>query len=164
MSLVIRPVTERDRDALWAVISPVLRAGETYALPTDWDRASALDFWIGGDHSAFIAEDGGQLVGSYYLHPNQRGGGAHVANCGYIVDRRSEGRGHARAMALHSLALAAERGFRAMQFNFVVSSNERAVRLWQSLGFAIVGRLPGAFRHPRLGFIDALVMYRTLDA
>lgn len=163
MSLLIRPAAECDCDALWEVIAPIMRAGETYALPPEWSRDQALDFWIGGDHSAFVAEQDGRIVGSYYIRPNQRGGGAHVANCGYITDRRAEGRGHARAMALHSLALAAERGFRAMQFNFVVSSNERAVLLWQSLGFAIVGRLPGAFLHPRLGFIDAFVMYRSLE-
>ena len=103
-----------------------------------------------------------EVVGSYYLRANNRGGGAHVANCGYIVAPAAMGRGVARAMCAHSLDRARERGFRAMQFNFVISSNERAVRLWQSCGFAIVGRLPGAFEHPRLGFVDALVMYRTL--
>jgi ribosomal protein S18 acetylase RimI-like enzyme len=162
LALVIRPVAETDRAAIWRILEPVLRAGDTYALPADWDEAAALAFWLGGDHSAFVAEESGQLVGTYYLRPNQQGGGAHVANCGYVTHPGATGRGIARAMALHSLALAAERGFRAMQFNFVVGSNARAIGLWQSLGFATVGRLPGAFLHPQQGYIDALVMYRSL--
>jgi len=101
-------------------------------------------------------------VGTYYLRANQAGGGRHVCNCGYVTKATASGRGIARAMCLHSLALARSRGYRAMQFNFVVSTNERAVRLWQSLGFEIVGRLPGAFRHPIQGFVEALVMYQTL--
>ena len=101
-------------------------------------------------------------MGTYYLRANNQGGGAHVANCGYIVAASASGRGIARAMCTHSLARARARGFRAMQFNFVISSNERAVRLWQSCGFELVGRLQDAFEHPRLGLVDALVMYRKL--
>jgi ribosomal protein S18 acetylase RimI-like enzyme len=96
------------------------------------------------------------------LQPNQQGGGSHVANCGYVTAPWATGRGVARAMCAHSLDRARERGFRAMQFNFVVSTNQRAVALWQSLGFEIIGRLPGAFQHPTAGFVDALVMYRSL--
>ena len=103
------------------------------------------------------------MLGTYFLRANQRGGGAHVANCGYVTAAGSEGRGIARAMCRHSLRQALERGFRAMQFNFVVSTNERAVKLWQGMGFEIVGRLPGAFEHPEHGFVDALVMYLTLS-
>ena len=110
----------------------------------------------------FLAEDAGAIVGTYYLRPNNRGGGAHVANCGYIVASDAFGRGIARAMCAHSLDKARERNFTAMQFNFVIASNERAVRLWQSLGFKIAGRLPNAFHHPRLGLVDALVMTRSL--
>ena len=102
------------------------------------------------------------MVGTYLLRANQAGGGSHVANCGYVTAAAAQGQGVARAMLEHSLALARARGFLAMQFNFVVSTNERAVKTWQANGFEIVGRLPGAFRHPRLGFVDALVMYRRL--
>ena len=110
---------------------------------------------------SFVYEEAGQILGTYFLQANQRGGGAHVANCGYITAEHAAGRGIARAMCEHSLQNARkERGFRAMQFNFVVATNERAVKLWQSLGFATVGRLPGAFVHPRFGFVDALVMFR----
>jgi ribosomal protein S18 acetylase RimI-like enzyme len=110
----------------------------------------------------FVAVDGDQLVGTYYMRANQRGGGAHVANCAYVTAPWVQARGIARSMCAHSLEEAKARGFRAMQFNFVVSSNQRAVRLWQSFGFAIVGTLPGAFQHPALGLVDAYVMYRQL--
>lgn len=156
----IRPATPADADAIWSILDPVIRAGETYALDRGMNREAALAYWLADD--AFVAEDDGAVVGTYYLRRNQAGGGAHVCNCGYMVSATASGRGVARAMGAHSLEHARSRGFRAMQFNFVVSSNERAVRLWQSLGFAIVGRLPGAFAHPRLGEVDALVMFRTL--
>ena len=100
--------------------------------------------------------------GTFHLKANPQGGGAHVANCGYMTARGATGRGVARTMCEHSLQFASDRGFRAMQFNFVVSTNERAVRLWQSLGFEIAGRLPETFNHPSKGYVDALVMYRRL--
>jgi ribosomal protein S18 acetylase RimI-like enzyme len=160
--MLIRPGTEADADAIWSILEPVLRAGETYALPRDWTRAEALAYWHGANHLVFVAEEAGEVLGTYYLHPNQMGGGAHVANCGYIAHGRAVGRGVARAMCVHSLQFAARQGFKAMQFNFVVSTNERAVALWQRLGFEVVGRLPGAYEHPTLGFVDVLVMYRKL--
>ena len=161
-AMLIRSSTEADADAIWGILEPVLRAGETYALPRDWTRAQALAYWYGADHTVFVAEEAGEVLGTYYLHPNQMGGGAHVANCGYITHGRAIGRGIARGMCVHSLQFAAGQGFKAMQFNFVVSTNERAVALWQRLGFEVVGRLPGAYKHPTLGFVDALVMYRVL--
>jgi ribosomal protein S18 acetylase RimI-like enzyme len=161
-AVIIRTAAPADGEAIWRVLAPMLRAGETYALPAEWTRDQALSYWLAPEHDVLVAEDGGAVVGTYYMQANQRGGGAHVANCGYVTATDATGRGVARAMATHSLAHAAARGFRAMQFNFVVSTNVRAIALWQSLGFAVVGRLPGAFRHPRLGFVDALVMYRAL--
>ncbi|HZP77479.1 MAG TPA: N-acetyltransferase [Pseudolabrys sp.] len=160
--MLIRPAAPTDHDALWRILEPTFRAGETYPIPRDIARDAALAYWHSPVHEVFVAERDGLVVGTYYLKANQQGGGAHVANCGYIVTPSAMGGGVARAMCTHSLTHAKERGFRAMQFNFVVSSNERAVKLWQSFGFAIVGRLPGAFAHPRVGFVDALVMFRTL--
>jgi len=125
-------------------------------------RTEALDYWFSPANEVFVADGGEGIAGTNYLRPNRQGGGAHVANCGYVTTPSAMGRGVARAMCEHSLALAAERGFRAMQFNFVVRTNERAVRLWQRLGFAVVGTLPDAFDHPRLGLVDALVMHRKL--
>jgi ribosomal protein S18 acetylase RimI-like enzyme len=161
-TLAIRPATPADDDAIWAILEPVFRAGETYPIPHDISRADALAYWRSPGHSVFVAEDGGEIVGTYYLRANQRGGGAHVANCGYMTAKTATGRGVARAMCEYSLELARERGFSAMQFNFVVASNERAVRLWQSCGFEVVGRLSKAFQHPSLGLVDALMMVRAL--
>ncbi|WP_029030125.1 GNAT family N-acetyltransferase [Salinarimonas rosea] len=160
----IRPADpDADADALWRVLEPMIRAGETYTLDRDMSRADALAYWLAPGHATFVAEgEAGEVLGTYYLRANQRGGGAHVANCGYVTAPEAAGRGVARAMAAHSLEEARRRGFRAMQFNFVVSTNGRAVRLWESLGFETVGRLPGAFAHPTLGDVDALVMYRRL--
>ncbi|MBL8650615.1 MAG: GNAT family N-acetyltransferase [Sphingopyxis sp.] len=160
--MIIRPATPADRAAIWAILEPVIRAGETYTLDRDMDEDAALAYWFGADKAVFVAEEDGVVLGTYYLRANQAGGGAHVANCGYMTGAAATGRGVARAMALHSFDAAKARGFRAMQFNFVVASNTRAVGLWQSLGFETVGRLPGAFAHPVLGFVDALVMFRAL--
>jgi ribosomal protein S18 acetylase RimI-like enzyme len=131
-------------------------------LPCDWSRREALGFWRAPAHAVFVAQEGAEVLGTYYLRPNQKGGGAHVANCGYATHPRARGRGIARAMCVHSLELARRQGFTAMQFNFVVATNDPAVALWKSLGFDVVGRLPGAFRHPKQGPVDALVMHRAL--
>lgn len=160
--MLIRPASAADHDAIWLTIAPVIRAGETYALPRDMRRAEALAYWTGPDRETFVAEQDCAILGTYYLRANHRGGGAHVANCGYATAEHARGRGVARAMCEHSLSAARDRGFRAMQFNFVVATNEGAVRLWKSLGFATVGRLPKAFEHPHFGDVDALVMYRAL--
>jgi ribosomal protein S18 acetylase RimI-like enzyme len=158
----IRIITAADHDAIWRILEPVIRAGETYALPREMTREAAIAFWTSPGAEVFVAEFDGAIVGTYFLRANQLGGGAHVSNCGYVTAGHASGRGVARALCAHSLVRARERGFRAMQYNFVVASNERAVRLWQAMGFSIVGRLPGAFAHPVLGEVDALVMFQSL--
>ena len=140
----------------------MIRAGETYPLPRDLPRRAALAYWFAPGHRVYVAEDDGVVAGSYFLKANHDGGGAHVANCGYMTSPRARGGGIGSAMCAHSLEAARALGFRSMQFNFVISSNTAAVRLWERFGFAIVGRLPGAFSHPVHGYVDALVMYRTL--
>jgi ribosomal protein S18 acetylase RimI-like enzyme len=161
-ALEIRPASPSDAAAIWRILEPVIRAGETYPLPRDMTREDALAYWLAPGHDVFVACHGDELVGTYYLRANQAGGGSHVANCGYMTAAGASGRGVGRAMCEHSLALARRRGFRAMQFNFVVSSNGRAVKLWQSCGFEIVGRLPQVFDHPAHGAVDAFVMFRSL--
>jgi L-amino acid N-acyltransferase YncA len=158
----IRPARTDDQPSIWRIMEPVIRAGETYALPRDMSEADALDTWFTPRHEVFVAERDGGIVGTYHLRPNQAGGGAHVANCAYISAAWATGQGVARAMCAHSLEHAKARGFRAMQFNFVVASNTRAVALWQTFLFQIAGRLPQAFEHPTLGFVDAYVMFREL--
>jgi len=160
--MLIRLAATEDASAVWAIMEPIIRAGETYSLPREMSKEDALAYWLSAEREVFVAEDNGEIVGTYGLQANQKGGGAHVANCGYMTAVSATGRGVARAMCAHSLDRARERGFRAMQFNFVISTNQRAVRLWQSFGFEIVGRLPGAFEHPTLGYVDAFIMYRDL--
>lgn len=158
----IRSAEPGDAEAIASIILPTIRAGETYTLDREISKADALAYWFGEDKETYVAEESGVVLGTYYMRANQPGGGRHVCNCGYMTASAATGRGVARLMCEHSLARARMRGYRAMQFNFVVSTNERAVRLWRSLGFEIVGVLPGAFLHPAHGFVDALVMYRTL--
>jgi L-amino acid N-acyltransferase YncA len=160
--MLIRIAAAADGDAIWKIMEPIVRAGETYTLPRDMDMEAALDYWFSAEHEVFVADENGEIVGTYFLQANQKGGGDHVANSGYMTAVSATGRGVARAMCAHSLDRARERGFRAMQYNFVVSSNERAVRLWHSFNFEIVGRLPKAFLHPTLGYVDAYIMYRDL--
>jgi ribosomal protein S18 acetylase RimI-like enzyme len=161
--VTIRLATDDDKDSIWVILEPMIRRGDSYTLPRDTTKGQALEFWFALGNETFVWQDAGAILGTYFLRANQRGGGAHVANCGYVTATGAEGRGIARAMCLHSLQRARERGFRAMQFNFVVSTNERAVKLWNNLGFEVVGRLPGAFQHPEHGFVDALVMYQKLS-
>ena len=158
----IRIAQPDDADSIWSILEPIIRAGETYTLPREMPRQEALAYWFAPQHEVFVAQADAHSLGTYFLQPNQQGGGAHVANCGYVTAPWATGRGVARAMCADSLERARERGFKAMQFNFVVSTNDRAVALWRSFGFEIVGRLPGAFHHPGAGFVDALVMYRSL--
>jgi L-amino acid N-acyltransferase YncA len=160
--MLIRPAADGDANAIWTIMEPIIRAGETYCLPRDMDKDSALAYWLSTEHEVFVAEEHGEIIGTYCLQANQKGGGAHVANCGYMTAVSATGRGVARAMCAHSLDRARERGFRAMQFNFVIGTNERAVRLWQTFGFETVGRLPKAFLHPTLSYVDVYIMYRTL--
>jgi ribosomal protein S18 acetylase RimI-like enzyme len=160
--MTIRAATETDADAIWAMLEPVIRAGDVYALAVDLDREEALAYWFAPGNRVFVAVLDGQIAGSYYLRANQRGGGAHVCNCGYVTEMRKRGHGLAREMCEHSLEFGRAQGFLAMQFNFVVSTNAAAVHLWQQCGFRELGRLPGAFLHPELGYVDALVMWREL--
>ena len=131
-------------------------------MPRDMSEADAIAFWMGHDRQTFVAEADGKLLGTYYLRANQLGGGSHVANCGYVTASGATGRGVGRLMCQHSLDTARRLGFRAMQFNFVVSTNIRAIELWQRMGFETVGCVPLSFEHPRCGHVDTLVMYRSL--
>lgn len=160
--LTIRPATSADADALWEMLEPVIRSGETYALPRSMSREDALAYWMAADKSTFTAEEDGVALGTYYMKANQMGGGAHVVNCGYVTGAEARGRGVAAAMCEHSQDEARRQGYSAMQFNLVVSTNKGAVALWQRLGFDIIGTLPGAFDHPALGHVDAHIMFKTL--
>jgi ribosomal protein S18 acetylase RimI-like enzyme len=166
----IRIASEADHDAIWEIFHEVIAAEETYPIDPDISRKDALAYWFQPGANAYVAEQrlrsGGkqkkQIVGSYTVHPNQSGGGAHVANAAFIVAKQARGQGIGCALGEHCLKEARRLGFRAMQFNFVISTNEPAVKLWQDLGMKIVGTLPGAFRHPQKGYVDVYVMFRSL--
>ncbi|MEM1272494.1 MAG: N-acetyltransferase [Pseudomonadota bacterium] len=160
--MTIRAADTTDGAAIWDLLAPVFRAGDTYMVNPKISREDALAYWLSPDKTVFLAAEGGAELGTYYIRPNQQGGGAHVCNCGYVTARAARGRGIARAMLDHSLKIAKDMGFRAMQYNFVVATNTRAIDIWDRAGFDVVGRLPGAFQHPDEGFVDALVMWKNL--
>jgi L-amino acid N-acyltransferase YncA len=160
--LQIRQATAADNGAIWEIFHAVVLRGDTYTLDPDISREEALAYWLQPAHACFVAESEETVVGTYILKPNKPGPGSHVANAAFMVSPDARRAGVGRAMGEHSLSEARRLGFRAMQFNFVVSTNAAAVRLWQQLGFAIAGTLPGAFRHPEKGFVDAYVMFRSL--
>ena len=155
----IREVETADHDVIWAMLEPVFRTGETYAIDSGIPREAALDYWLA--ERAYLAEDGA-AVGTFYIRRNQKGGGGHVCNCGFITARRAEGRGVARAMLAFSLTEAKALGFEAMQFNFVLANNTRAIATWERAGFEVIGQQPRAFRLPDGAYTDALVMHRFL--
>ena len=158
----VRLATPKDGAGIWAILEPMIRAGETYALARSLSREEALAYWHAAGNTVFVAEEEGVILGTYILRANQRGGGSHVCNCGYVTAPSATGRGVASAMCSDSITRARAAGFCAKQFNFVVSTNERAVNLWKRHGFEIVGTLPKAFLHPTLGYVDAFVMFRAL--
>ena len=158
----IRTATHDDRDAVWALLEPVFRAGDTYAVDPDISCDAALAYWIDAAAACYVVVDADCVIGTYYIKTNQQGGGAHVCNCGYIAG--AQGRGVATAMCEASQAQARNMGYRAMQFNLVLSSNTGAMRLWHKLGFETVGIIPQAFDHPSRGFVDAYVMFKQLAA
>ncbi len=141
----------------------MVNSGDTYAFDPQISREDALAYWFAKDTSTYVACKDGNIVGTYVLKPNQSAGGSHVANAAFMVPASSRGKGIGRAMAEHCLSEARRLGFRAMQFNFVVSTNESTIHSWKKLGFKIVGTLPGAFRHPEKGYVDVYVMFRSLE-
>jgi L-amino acid N-acyltransferase YncA len=158
----IRLFQPQDWNAVWAVLEPVFKAAETYAFAPDISQQEARREWIDKPSEVHVAEVNGDILGTYYVKANQSGQGSHVCNCGYVVDEKARGQGLASKMCEHSQQRAKALGFRAMQYNLVVSTNVQAITLWERHGFETVGRLPGAFRSPTQGYVDALVMYKTL--
>ncbi len=159
----IRPYQESDWASLWPFLHATIAAGETYAFPPQSSETEMHRAWVETPRATYVAcAADGRVLGTYYLKPNHPGPGAHVCNCGFVVAQEAQGQGVATAMCVHAQAAAVFMGFRAMQFNLVACTNTRAIRLWRRLGFTVVGTLPGAFHHQRLGFVDAFVMYKHL--
>jgi GNAT superfamily N-acetyltransferase len=163
--VLIRPATPADWPAVWPFLRAVLAAGETYTLPRDLPEDDARAVWMLDPPGAvFVAVEDGRVLGTAKAGPNQRGPGDHVGTAGFVVDPAAGGRGVGRALGEHVIAWAADQGYRCLQFNAVVSTNTRAVALWESLGFTVNGRIPGGFRHPAHGYVDLLLMHRGLTA
>ncbi|MGA0559306.1 GNAT family N-acetyltransferase [Larkinella sp. VNQ87] len=161
--MVFRRIEEKDADALWDIIHRVIRSGDTWVFAPDSSRETMLAIWFDPQKYSYVCEIDGEVVGTFFLRENQPGLGSHVANAGYMVKPESRGRGIAEAMCRFSQEEARRLGFRAIQFNFVVSTNEVAIRVWKRCGFSVVGTLPRAYQHQTLGLVDALVMYQWLD-
>jgi len=158
----IREATEADFDRIWPIFHEIVAAGDTYAIPRDTTRQQGLRLWVQKPHKTFVLEEHGKILATYYIKPNHPGPGGHVCNCGYMVAAAARGQGLASAMCGHSQRAALALGYRAMQYNLVVSTNKVAVNLWKKHGFQIFGRLPKAFEHPTRGYVDAYVMYKWL--
>jgi len=160
--LAIRLYTKDDGDGLWAILEPVVREGVSYPIDPAASREDVFAYWLSADKTVYVVEHDGGLVGTYYLKPNSTGPAAHVANAGYMVHPEARRMGVARKMAIDSFERAGQAGYRAIQYNLVVSTNLNAVRLWRSVGMELVGTLPEAFCLPGGQYVDALVMYRLL--
>jgi GNAT superfamily N-acetyltransferase len=158
-----RIATNEDEESLWGILEPMVRRGGTYVFSLDTSKESLMGYWMGTDKSTFLVERDGELLGTFYLKSNQEGLGDHICNAGFVVAPAAEGQGIGRWMGELAQAEAKSRGFLAMQFNFVIKSNQRAVQLWKSLGFAVIGEIPEAYRHPELGLVPALIFHKKLS-
>jgi len=161
---MIRPATRADHDAIWRIFEAVIAPGDTYVFDPAMSREDALAYWLNPGTHTYVLEDDGEVIGTYVLRPNQPALGSHVANAAFMVSPGARGMGAGKRMGEHCLAEARRLGFRAMQFNFVVATNDVAVRLWKQLGFAVIGTLPGAFKHATRGYVDAYVMFQDLQS
>jgi len=160
--ITIRPCQKEDEDQIWKIIRHVIEQGDSFTYDPLTSRAEALEDWTSPEKRTFVAVENEKIIGTFYIKPNQIGLGSHIANGSYMVSPKARRKGVGRLMCEYSLHAAKEAGFYAMQFNIVVKSNDQAVRLWQSLGFKIIGEIPEAFRHSRNGLTNAYIMYRKL--
>jgi GNAT superfamily N-acetyltransferase len=160
--LSFREAKLEDSDSLWRIIEPIIRAGGAYVFDPQSSKEVMLSYWLHLDKITYLAECEGQLLGTFYLKVNQPDLGNHICNAGFMVSEKASGLGVGRAMGKFAMEEAKRKGFHAMQFNFVIKSNEKAVNLWSSLGFQVIGEVPEAYRHPQLGLVPALVMYQKL--
>jgi ribosomal protein S18 acetylase RimI-like enzyme len=158
----IRKAHSADADGIWAVLEPVIRKGDTFAFDPEIGRDEMLAYWCHPSKHCYVAVVDNHIAGTFFMQNNQPGLGAHVANAGYAVSPEHSGKGLGRAMAEFSLIEAKRLGYKSMQFNIVVKSNQRAVALWQSVGFTIIGEIPDAYNHRELGMTNAYIMYQKL--
>lgn len=160
--MIIRAAIENDLERVWQLFKGIIDEDVYFAYDHTTTREQIEASWVNLKNYVYIAEIDGQIAGSFIVKPNQPGHGAHIANAAYMVDPAFRGHGIGRFLGLHSVAIAREAGFRGMQFNMVVSTNKEAVHLWQSLGFDIIGTVPGGFLHKQEGYVDAYIMFQSL--
>ena len=162
--MVIRKAAiELDYDGVWEIFFDVIAGGDVFSFVPDTPKSDLRKLWFADNMDTFVAVDNsGKIIGSYYIKPNQPGLGNHIANGGYMVHPEVKGKGIGRLLCQHSIDFAREKGYSGMQFNMVVSTNASAVKLWKSFGFSIIGTIPQAFRHQKLGLVDAYIMYKSL--
>ncbi len=159
----IRPAKDADWQGIWNIFRDVISHGDTYTYAPDFTQEEAKNIWVNNDCHGYVVTHGDAIVGTFTIRTNKPGFGSHIANAGYMVDKAHRGQGIAQAMCSYSLKEAKKLGYDAMQFNFVVASNTPAVKLWQKMGFKIVGTVPKAFRHSKLGMTDVHIMHRFLE-
>lgn len=161
--MTIREATINDHDGIWEIFEQVIKPGDTYAFDPNSKREDLPKLWFAPGMKVYVAEENGKILGTYFIKPNQAGLGAHIANCGYMVHPEARGRGLGKQLFDHSWLVAKELDYKGMQFNFVVSTNRVAVKLWKKLGFKIIGTIPKGFNHQQLGYVDAYIMFREID-
>jgi L-amino acid N-acyltransferase YncA len=160
--MTIRNANQDDHEAVWQIIHEVIATGNTYVFAPDSSKEKMLNYWFSEDKYTYVAEDDGKILGTFYLKTNQMDLGSHIVNAGYMVSSEARGKGLGQAMAEFSMEEARRLGYRGMQFNLVVKTNENAVKLWLKLGFEIIGEIPEAYEHSQLGYVNAYIMYQKL--
>ncbi|CAD5282522.1 Acetyltransferase [Alteromonas sp. 38] len=159
---MIREITKLDFESFWPTFYSVIQAQETYAFDPNMTLEEAYSLWCEIPLNAYVFVESNAVLGTYYIRPNAMGPSSHICNCGYMVSPEARGKGIARLMCEHSQKKAIELGFDAMQYNSVVSTNNVAVRLWEKLGYSIIGTIPKAYKHGQLGLVDSYIMYKWL--
>lgn len=160
--MIIRKAKETDHAGVWEIFSSVIKTGDTYAFDPNTPESVLQTYWFADSMDTYVAEENGEILGTYFIKPNQPGLGNHIANCGYMVSPKHRGKGVGQLLCEHSLSFAKEKGYYGIQFNFVVSTNTIAVKLWQKLGFRIIGTTPRGFRHQDLGLVDTFIMFQEV--
>ena len=161
--MAIREATANDLDEIWEIFENVIKKGDTFAFSPDTPKEDLSKLWFAPAMKTYVAVENGKITGTYFIKPNQPGLGSHICNCGYMVSPAARGKGTGRLMCGHSIAKAKELGYKGMQYNLVVSTNIKAVKLWERCGFKIIGTIPGGFHHRELGYVDTYIMFRTID-
>lgn len=158
----IRKATPLDYDNVWDIFSQVIKTGDTYVFSPETPKTDLKKHWFANYMQTYVIEENGNILGTYIIKPNQIDLGNHIANCSYMVSPKMQGKGIGKKLCEHSLQIAKNNNFEAIQFNIVVSTNKAAVKLWKTYGFKIIGTTPKGFKHQELGLVDTYIIYKNL--